>query len=277
MSKVGTVETKLLELAAAEGATKSLGPVEHEDLSTSGAFPAIYTIGWIKEGAVSDDGTTEAVLYSGAVVFVFDTTLESARAAAEALDAAVAADRTLGALVGSAFASVDSYSEAGAGEGRVRHVAVVAVAASASATSGAGATTLLRWSVVAAVLLRTSTVAEWHAAMALAIAGALGGSRLDSDVGEPPVDTIPNGALRWALEVVVAPTVHGSNLTPTLLTAELRVYRRLTADEAERDYTTTAMWSQMLAVGAREFWLASLADAEIFGDGPELGSLERIT
>jgi hypothetical protein len=273
MSAIGNIETHLLGLVAAAGIRTELGPQDHHELEPGG-LPVAYSIGFGKEGAESDDGT-EAVTYSGAIVFVFETSLEAARQAAEALDAAIVADRKLGGLVERAFvASIDSYTEA-AGEQRQRFVASATIATADDPV--AASPTLIRWSVTAALLLKTTGVQSWAAAIDAALAAALSGVRLDSDLTDPPGEPVPEGELRYALEVAAAPVIRGSNVTASGVACELRVYRRLAAAEAERDYTMGPMLAQMLAVAARDFWLVGLSDAEIDGDGPEVGDVERLT
>jgi hypothetical protein len=273
MSRISDVEAHLLGLVAAAGIRTEFGPQDHHELEPGG-LPVAYSIGFAKEGAENDDGT-EAVTYSGAIVFVFETSIEGARAAAEALDAAIVADRTLGGLVERAFvASIDSYTEA-AGEQRQRFVAAATIASADDPVSSSP--TLIRWSVTAALLLKTTGVQSWAATIDAALAAELSGVRLASDLTDPPTEPVPEGELRYALELAAAPVIHGSNIVASSVACELRVYRRLAAIEAERDYTMGPMLAQMLAVAARDFWLAGLTDAEIDGDGPEVGDVERLT
>lgn len=102
---------------------------------------------------------------------------------------------------------------------------------------------------------------------------------LSSDLRDD-LDSIPAGALRFALRPTYAGELIRSNTTYQTWQIEVDVVRKLGLAEAERTYTegaVTGMVTQQAAIMARAFWrVAGVYDLDDAEDARELEPAERV-
>jgi len=261
--------------------TTALGAIQHSSIP-AGSFPYAYTDAFLRTQAATEEGTVTT--YAGLLVIVGeggsdeagnDAALEAVREIAEAVDAALAADVTLGGLITSVLVSIDSFPDPTS----AHFVAVLAFEIDPGAAGGGGsATGAISWQLETTVVLVTTTVAAWEADRAAAIVAALGAgaARFDSDLADPPVESVPAGTARFALSITADVGIISSNVNGTALDVTLRVFHALALAATERSYTMGPMIAQMLTFAAREFWTGPFVDARIANDGdPEISELTR--
>lgn len=252
--------------------TPALGEQSHDQIPP-GSLPFAYTTGFSRAQAESDDGTVTT--YVGALVIVGEGDLDAVRQVAEDVAAGLGSDVTLGGLVRSLLVGIDSFPDPG---GTLEVAVLVFDIDAGTTTAGVTGAGPISWQVAASVQLVTTPVTTWEANRAAAIVAALGAgaARFDSDLVGPETETVPAGSARFALSLVVAPVIRGSNQIVSQVAISLRVMHALAAGAAERTYTMATMLAQMAALAAPSFWLGAFTDASIPDDGePEVSDLTR--